>query len=514
MANPIAVPGTNVPSGAAVSPGGAQGATGTAGAPAWTTNTSGFTIPAVGSTVSVTVADASWIVVGEMLYVDQAGGGVGLSGVLQVSAKAGNTLTLLNPQPAPAIPLASSAGAGLLARTSGNTTDFIDGTNASQNLATAVQPTIWSARLRSFNAVGNPTFEVDQRSCGASGNWLTTGAVQQDRWVTSKITSGAMAGTVQQVAGLVNLPGTNFCITRNFLRLSLSTQQVSLSAGDLLWINQTIEGPQLRELVGDVHSFSILVRSSVANLNFGIAIRDKPAAPTRSLTTLCNIPSANSWTLITKPNIPVWSAGGFWDTTPGNPGYTISITLASGSTYTAPANDTWQTGNFVGAVGQSNFAAQAVNSTFDIAFVQHEPGAQCTTPMDCPFTQNYDDCLRYFQKSYPYGTAVGSAGQNTFATFNSPTAVNNAAFPVYGGTRFYKPMAKTPTCTAYNHSSGAINNAFLWYATSGTLPNLNIGQAISSVSSTQNGIVALNCATGNSTAPPVAYAEWTADTGW
>ena len=66
-----------------------------------------------------------------MLYVDQAGGGVGLSGVLQVTAKAGNTLTLLNPQPAPAIPLASSAGSGLLARTSGTATDFIGGDNAS-----------------------------------------------------------------------------------------------------------------------------------------------------------------------------------------------------------------------------------------------------------------------------------------------------------------------------------------------------------------------------------------------
>jgi hypothetical protein len=126
MANPIAVPGTPVPSGAAVSPGGAQGVTGTS---AWTTNTAGFTIPAVGSTVSVTVADASWIVVGEMLYVDQAGGGVGLSGVLQVTAKAGNTLTLLNPQPAPVIPLADATQPGLLKQLSGNTAQFVDGTN-------------------------------------------------------------------------------------------------------------------------------------------------------------------------------------------------------------------------------------------------------------------------------------------------------------------------------------------------------------------------------------------------
>jgi hypothetical protein len=132
MANPVAVPGTVVSSGAAVSPGGAQGVTGT---PAWTTNTAGFTIPNVGSTVSVTVADASWIVVGEMLYVDQAGGGVGLSGVLQVQSKSGNTLTLLNPTPAPAIPSADNTQAGLLNRLSGNTGDYVGGDNACHSIA-------------------------------------------------------------------------------------------------------------------------------------------------------------------------------------------------------------------------------------------------------------------------------------------------------------------------------------------------------------------------------------------
>lgn len=73
------------------------GGVGPAGANAFTLTSGSFTVPASGSTTTVTVADASWIVVGQLLYVDTAGGGAGLAGALIVTAKAGNTLTLQTP---------------------------------------------------------------------------------------------------------------------------------------------------------------------------------------------------------------------------------------------------------------------------------------------------------------------------------------------------------------------------------------------------------------------------------
>ena len=72
------------------------GGVGPAGTNATTTTTASFTVPAVGSTVSVTVADASWIVVGQVLWIDTAGGGPGQAGTLFVQSKSGNTLTLIN----------------------------------------------------------------------------------------------------------------------------------------------------------------------------------------------------------------------------------------------------------------------------------------------------------------------------------------------------------------------------------------------------------------------------------
>jgi hypothetical protein len=64
---------------------------------AFSTTSGSFIVPASGSTTTVTLNDASWVVVGQMVYIDQAGGGVGKAGIMQVTAKTGNQLTLLTP---------------------------------------------------------------------------------------------------------------------------------------------------------------------------------------------------------------------------------------------------------------------------------------------------------------------------------------------------------------------------------------------------------------------------------
>jgi hypothetical protein len=100
------------------------------------TVTSPFTVPAVGSSTTATVADASWIVVGQLLYVDTAGGGPGLAGALVVQAKAGNTLTLLNPLPPPST--GSSTPHGVWGETPSGT---IDGSNKNYTSAQPYSPT-------------------------------------------------------------------------------------------------------------------------------------------------------------------------------------------------------------------------------------------------------------------------------------------------------------------------------------------------------------------------------------
>jgi hypothetical protein len=399
------------------------------------------------------------------------------------------------------IALATSSARGLLTQVSGNTTDFIDGTNACQNLVTAVTPTIWNVRLFGYNAVGNPNFEVDQRNIGTSVANPASGTFIQDRWPVIKV--GTMVFACQRspvtVPPLV-IPGTNFGITNNFFTATVTTQQASLAAGDLWQINQTIEGSQLREIAGDVSSVSLLVASSVAGLKFSVAIRD-PATTTKSLVKLCTIPNASTWTLIQLPNIPKIPSGNF-SINPGAAGYLFSITLACGTTFTAPAADTWQSGNFVAAPGMDNFASRPVNSTFQVAFVQHEPGSQCTQLMDVPFSQNYDSCQRYFQKSMPFGTAPGTGtgiGLRCIFSVSNP----NPVFPIF----FKKTMAKNPTVTGYNPVGGAINSMRdLTNSADRAITGLYTG-------ATDYGFNGFTV-TGGSASLWVGAVDYTADTGW
>lgn len=320
--------------------------------------------------------------------------------------------------------------------------------------ATGFQSQIWATRLRTFNAAGNQNFEVDQRQCGTAP---TIGAALfsagSDRWSCQKAGGTTMAATAG-VFGTgattpVLVPGTSFGITQKALRIQLTAAQASLAAGDLLWINQQIEGPLVRELISDVTSISVLARTSGPSISVGVGLRD-PGSPTKSLVKLCTIPSG-AWTLVTFPNIPVFPVGNFV-TTLGSIGLQINICLAAGSTWMAPANDMWQSGNLLGAVGQTNFASLAVNTWIDFAFIQLEPGAICTTLMDLDFDTNLSRCQRYFDKSYQYGVKPGAVDST-----GAINLINNANTSPIGPIRFKRTMAKVPTVTGYSVTTGAIN---------------------------------------------------------
>jgi hypothetical protein len=336
-------------------------------------------------------------------------------------------------------------GAGTYARITGS--QLISSVSAQVDAT----PQIYSVRLRSVNAIGNSTFEVDQRNCFAAGGLSNPASPTLicDRWSFQRAgTHTSSPGTIFGQYSVV--PGTSFYISQGKFFIRLTGQQASLGASDYLQLAQNVEGPRFRELVGDVSSISLLVYSDVA-LKFSVSMRSPDN--TRSLCKLCTV-SAAAWTLVTLPNIPVPSGGNF-STAVGANGYVISICLAAGSTLTAPANDTWQNGNFIGAVGMDNWCSKAVNTNFYCSFIQHEPGAVCTTPIDCPFTQNYDDCLRYFCKTYDYGIKPGTVSSNAVCSL-----ISQGNADVSGWIPFPKRLAKVPSggTAVYNFSTGTIQS--------------------------------------------------------
>src|SRR5215475_5268991 len=307
----------------------------------------------------------------------------------------------------------------LLEVKSGGTYARITGSQLISSVGSQVDVTsqITAVRLRSFSAVGNGTFEVAQRNCGTALSNPAQDTMLEDRWAAGN--NGSLNPLFQRIlvspigagAGVV-VPGTNYAITTALERITAQTQKTSLAATDLVYLQQRIEGPAFRELMNDVHSVSLLVRSSVANLKFGLSLRDPSAS--RSLTKLCTLGAASTITLITLPNLPLWPSAGTFTAAVGANAYNLAIAVAAGSTFTSPANDTWQNGNFIGALGQDNLLATA-SATFEVFFVQHEPGSQCTTLLDVPFGQNLDGpmgCTRYFQKTYDYATKPGTVTGN------------------------------------------------------------------------------------------------------
>jgi hypothetical protein len=376
-------------------------------------------------------------------------------------------------------------------------------TLGSDNLISVPASSIWSVRLRSFNAVQNSTFEVDQRNVNSSVTLPagTLGAWAQDRWQHTKV-AATMALTSQTTMnnGGIFVPGTNFRISQAVQFITLTTAQATLAAGETCYLGQNVEGPLFRELSNDVHSISILASTNVTGgLKFAVGVRDPGA--TRSFVHLCTLTAPNVWQLITIPNIPVFPAAGNFSTLPGVAGYQFSICYACGTTYTTSANDAWVNMNAVGAIGMDNLGAKPTNSYLAIAFVQHEPGALCTTLQDKPFTQNYDECLRCYQKTYDYGTAIGTVTNNGAKSMISPSA---QAF-AWGPHSYLKPLAKVPTVTLYNNATGAANSVRDYSGVDHASAAVYAGG--------QTGIMGIQFTTATAGSGQV-YFHYTADTGW
>jgi hypothetical protein len=373
------------------------------------------------------------------------------------------------------------------------------------------QSAIWSQRLRSYNALAyaNCNFEIDQRLCGTAATFPanTDTWIMIDRCGFENKNASTGAYTRQQISANVAVPGTSYLITRKILRVTLTAAQASLAATDDAEFGVGIEGPFLRELVNDVHSMSILCRSSVANLKFGWAISAMPGTAVNRyiLSKLCTLGAANTWTLITLPNLPVFPTTGF-GLDPGfqaNTGYYLGIQLAEGASRITSANDVWVSGaaGTWGAIGMSNFSASPVGSTFDLAFLQHEPGPVCSTLIDLDFQTNLSRCQRYFSASYDYGANPGTISGN-----GGPQAWIPANSAPFIAVTFPSKMATVPTLTGYSPATGAINNIRDW--TSNTDRSISSAVAVG-----MSGFSGFNLTTPNTVIANQQY-HYTADTGW
>jgi hypothetical protein len=374
-------------------------------------------------------------------------------------------------------------------------------TLGSDNLISVPASSIWSMRLRSFNALGNPNFEVDQFNTTTTLKVVAGQArTSADRWMANAggVVTTAYVGHRIVPVNFITVPGTNFYIARSYLELAVQTTLASPAAGDYYFLQQNVEGVYTREVLGDVTSLALLALSTQSGgSSFSICIRD--AGNKVSYIIPVTIPQ-NVWTMVTFPNIPTFSSANSasYGVLPGTVGYQLGICLAAGATYTAPSNNAWINGNYLAASG--NNALSQTGSIY-LAFVQHEPGPVCTTLIDKPFTQNLDECCRYYQKSQAYGIAPAGFSNQMIGTPVLGSTV------IRGSLCFPKRMAKSPTATIY----GSTNTANTVY-----LDNGGTNYTVSSCSTTDTLLQIINTTTSlPSTAGSAAcLCGWVMDTGW
>ena len=265
--------------------------------------------------------------------------------------------------------------------------------------------------LGTKNLIINGDMRIAQRGTSVSG--LTTGGYYTvDRWKFNITTAGTW--TMEQDTDVPT--GQGFA---NSMKMSCTTADASLAAGDRVWFDQRVEGYNLQQLAyGTASAKSITVSFWVKSNKTGTYILefysdDSNKTASKSYT----ISSANTWE---KKTIILAS-----DTVSGfnnDNGLSLYVWfwLAAGSTYSSGTLNTSWAANVTAnrAVGQTNLA-DSTSNYINITGVQLELGENATPFENRMYSQELAMCQRYFQ-SFGGSNVAETVGQGTsFSTTNT-----------------------------------------------------------------------------------------------
>ncbi len=299
---------------------------------------------------------------------------------------------------------------------------------------------VGGGQLSNRNLIINGAMQVAQRATSKTGI-TATGYYTVDRFqtVTTDEATYTMEQSTDAPAGFVN--STKFTIT---------TADSSVAADDYAGCLYLLEGNDTVPLgfgASGAKSFtlSFYVKSSQTG-TFGLNFQNN--GNTRNFDSSYTINAADTWErkTITIPG----DTSGTW-TTDNGAGLKIWWSFLVGSTYEASVVSTsWATHGSnlkLGLNGQVQLSS-ITNATWQITGVQLEVGSVATSFEHRSFGEELQKCKRYFQKSYSYGTAVGSntADGRYYFLLGVDTAARNKGGSVYLG----HEMRVAPTTNFYN----------------------------------------------------------------
>ena len=311
------------------------------------------------------------------------------------------------------------------------------------------------------NLVINGDCYIDQVNEGASVALVSgTPAYICDGMKASLVTSNSAVVTAQQVtdgpAGLIKS-----------LKLTTSTG-AAVAAGDSLTIQIPIEGALMKyfgfggSTPGAVSIgfwvktggngaviFSMALQNSAGNRTYVPSNSYKASTPVGT-----DIISYGAWTYISLVGV-IGDIAGTWLTGNGTIGLNLIITVACGSTNQTSSTDQWLGSGAFAANTIDNLGLTTTGATFQVTGIQVEPGPVCTQFSMKPYQLALLDCQRYYEKTFPAGTApaqnAGLGGALGSIAFGA------TAGELYTQWNFKVPKAKTPTITTYNPSASNAN---------------------------------------------------------
>lgn len=299
------------------------------------------------------------------------------------------------------------------------------------------------------NFIINGGCEAAQRvGAGGSVSVTASGALLMavDRFGASIASGMTAAGTLSHHA---SAPAGLF---GHCCRFNITSFDAAIAASDRVRIRYVIEGYDVRRLMGRKVTIGFWVRATITG-TYCIAFRNN--GPDRSYVAEFSINAADTWEFKWVAFTMDTGAVGAWDFINGY-GLIIDWALACGATGQT-AKDQWMTGDFIATANQVNGVASA--NDFRIRDVQLELGGQPTEFEFLPIDKIISLCERYYETSYDFNVAPGTASSNGANRFRL-TALPSATYGVAVTAPFKVRKRAVPTVTPYSPDNGASGKAY------------------------------------------------------
>lgn len=296
----------------------------------------------------------------------------------------------------------------------------------------------WGVNNINPNLVYNPFMEIAQQYEGANVTISYNGAAYVlDGWAVGQHSNGASIKAQRIADGPLTY--------QNSVKVYTVTGN-TVAAGDYLVIIHPIEGFTFQDAqFGTANAQSLALtfyaKSSIGSYTACGSLRN--SAKDRSYPFNFTIASANTWEkktiLIPGDTSGTWLANNLV-------GCYLTISPGVGSTFQGTAN-TWQAGQYLGTSSCTNTLLSTNNATFQVSGVKLEVSPISTPLGKRNFQEELLKCLRYYEKSYEQGTAVGN---NNRAGLVGPGIYLGGSFISYLSVPFKANKRAAPSFTFWD----------------------------------------------------------------